>query len=311
MEVFLYSFNGISPIFIVILLGIFLQRLGFFSEKTKDEMVKLVFYVGTPALIFDSVASASLYESFNPRFISFILIAIFVLIALVIALCFFIKDNFKKAAVVQLGFRSNFAIVGMPLAKYLLDESGVSETAVLLSFVVITYNVMVSVILSYYTGKEKNFKAMLTNIVKNPLIIGTVSGLIFAVLQIPIPKFISSSLDIVGQTAMSVGLLVLGATITLKGFKENGFYILYAVFLRNILSPILFIFAAILLGFRGNEVIITAILSAAPAAVNCFVMAKKMGADAEISAFGVSFTSVFSLFSIFLSVYLIKLFGIA
>ena len=309
MEVFLYTFNGVSPVFVVILLGVFLQRLGFFSEKTKDELVKLVFYVGTPALLFNSVASASLYEAFNPRFVSFILISILLLIALIIALCFFIKDKAKKAAVIQLGFRSNFAIVGMPLAKYLLPESGVSQTAVMLSFVVITYNVMVSIILSYYTGKERNLKAMFTSIIKNPLIIGTAAGLIFAVLQIKNPKFIVSSLDIVGQTAMSVGLLVLGATITLKGFVENRFYILYSVFLRNIMSPLLFVTAAVLLGFNENELIITAIMSAAPSAVNCFVMAKKMGADAEITAYGVSFTSVFSMFSIFLSVYLIKLFG--
>jgi len=311
MDIFLYAFNGVSPVFIVILLGIFLQKLKFFSEKTKDELVKLVFYVGTPALIFNSVSSANLYESFNLNFISFILIAILILIALVIALCAFIKDNAKKAAVIQIGFRSNFAIIGMPLAKYLLDEAGVSETAVLLSFVVITYNIMVSIVLSYYTGKERNFKAILLNILKNPLIIGTAAGLLFAVLQVKIPKFLVSSLDIVGQTAMSVGLLILGATITLKGFRENGFYIMYAVFIRNFLSPLLFITSAVLLGFRGNEVIITAILSAAPAAVNCFVMAKKMGADAEISAFGVSFTSVFSILGVFLAVYLIKSLGYA
>ena len=311
MEVFLYSFNGVSPVFVVILLGVFLQRLNFFSEKTKDELVKLVFYVGTPALIFDSVSSSNLYESFNSHFVGFILISILILTALIISLCFFIKDKAKKAAVIQIGFRSNFAILGIPLAKYLLDEAGVSETAVLLSFVVITYNIMVSIILSYYTGKEPSLKSVLLSVIKNPLIIGTVAGLLFAILQIPIPKFIDSSLDIVGQTAMSVGLLVLGATISLKGFRENGFYIMYAVFLRNFLSPSLFLTAAILMDFRGNELIITAILSAAPAAVNCFVMAKKMGANADISAFGVSFTSVISMLSIFLSVYLIKLFGLA
>ena len=56
---------------------------------------------------------------------------------------------------------------------------------------------------------------------------------------------------------------------------------------------------------------VLAIMSASPAAVNCFAMAKQMGVSAEISAYGISISSVLSVFSIFISVYLIKFFGLA
>ena len=311
MDVFLYSFNGIAPIFSVILIGMLINKLGFFSEKTKQEIIKLIFYVGTPALLFKSVASAELYSLFNFNFILFIWTMIAVLIVFSIIACLIIKDKLKKAAVIQIAFRSNIAIIGLPLAKSLLDSQGVAKMAVAMPFAVILFNVLAVAILSYYTEKKQKISSVILSIIKNPLIISTFSGLIFAFFKIPIPTFISGTLDIIGETAASMGLLILGATITITGLKENKLPITIAVFLRNFFSPFLFLTAGALLGFRGDEMIILAIISSAPAAINCFVMAKQMGADADISAFGVSFTSIFSIISVFTSIYLLKILCLA
>ncbi len=310
MVLFVETINHVLPVFLIIFLGMFLNRLRFFSETTKDEIVRLVFYVGTPALLFQAIASADLYRSFQPKLIVFLLSAILIYVFLLMLLCRNIKNPSKKAAVVQIGFRSNFAIVGMPLAMNLMAEEGVLMTAIALSFVVIVYNVTAVILLSYYGGKKGDYKALFANVLKNPLIIGTVLGLAWSLLQLPLPTILDKSLTTVGDIATSMGLLIIGATITVKGFRQNRAYILAALFFRNFLAPLLFLSAAILLGFRGDMLTITAILSGSPAAVNCFVMAKKMGADPDISAYGVSLSALFSIISIFVSVYCLKLFGL-
>ena len=101
MELFMYTLNGILPVFLVIFIGIFLNKLNFFSEKTKDEIIRLVFYVGTPCLIFSNVSKANFKEIFDIRFIVFTVLLIIALFFLMLALCFWIKDPSKKAAAVQ------------------------------------------------------------------------------------------------------------------------------------------------------------------------------------------------------------------
>lgn len=311
MPLFLETVHHILPVFVVIFLGMFLNKLRFFSPQTKDEIVRLVFYVGTPALLFRTIGLADLHQSFEPKLIVFFVCAILLYVALLIGLCTRVKDPSKKAAIIQIGYRSNFAIVGMPLAMNLMAEEGVLMTAIALSFVVIVYNTTAVVLLSYYGKKERNFKSLLLSVIKNPLIIGTLAGLVWSLLKLPMPILLDKSLETMGDIASSMGLLVIGATISLNGFQANRNYILTAVFFRNILAPLLFLTAAILLGFRGDYLMITAILSGSPAAVNCFVMAKKMGADPDISAYGVSLTALVSILSIFIAVYGLRLFGLA
>ncbi len=311
MALFWETVNHILPVFLLIFLGILLNSLKFFSPVTKDEMIKLVYYVGTPALLFHTVAKADLYQNFEPKLVIFFLCAILCYVALLILICSFIKDPKKKGAVVQIGFRSNFAIVGMPLAMNLMTERGVLMTAISLAFVAICYNVTAVILLSYYGNKEQRFSSLLIGVMKNPLIVGTVLGLFFSLCRIPLPSVLDNSLQMAGDIATSIGLLAIGASITVKGFQTNIFYIFFALFLRNILAPILFITTAVLLGFRGDALMITAILSATPAAVNCFVMAKKLNVDPDISAYGVSFSSLFSIFSILFAVYLLKFFALS
>ena len=311
MSLFRETTNAISPVFVVVFLGIFLNKIRFFSDVTKEEIVKLVYYVGTPALLFHTIAKADLSTTMNPKLLLFAITIILCYVFLLIALCTPIRDPKKKGAVVQIGFRSNFAIAGMPLAMSLMNEQGVFTMAIVLAFVTICYNVTAVILLSYYGNQSQKKSNLFVDVIKNPLIVGTVLGLLWSLFKLPLHPILDKSLGFAGDIASSMGLLIIGAHVTLKGFQSNRGYILLALFFRNVLAPALYLGAAILLGFRGNELIITAILSATPAAVNCFVMAKKLGVDSDISAYGVSLTALLSIGSIFICVYLLKLFGLA
>ena len=312
-QVFFYTLNGVLPIFLVIFLGVFLHRLGFFSPTVKSELTKLVFYVGTPCLIFRQIASTDLRAVVDLPFLVFLVSAIPALILLQWAVCFFIRDPKKKGAVLQLGFRSNCAIVGMPLAINLMSAEGVALTAFALSATIILYNVSAVIILSYYGGSERRLRPVLLNVLKNPLLISVVLGVIASLAGLPMDSgaFHYKALENLGTIASSIGLLIIGASITLKGFTDDRGLIFFSVFLRCVFSPICIIGTAILLGFRGDALLALVIVSATPSAINSYVMAKQMGVSESISAFGISFTSLFSLVSIFASVFILKASGLA
>lgn len=311
MTLFFETVNAITPVFMVMFLGVFLNKIRFFSETTKDEIVKLVYYVGTPTLLFHTVAKADLSTSLDGKLLFFVIGAILCYVFLLIGLCRGIRDPRKKGAVIQIGFRSNFAIAGMPLAMSLMDQQGVLTMAITVAFVTICYNVTAVILLSYYGNPSKKKSNLFLDVIKNPLIIGTALGLLVSLCKMPLHPILDKSLEFSGDIASSLGLLIIGANITLKGFQANRGYILLSVFFRNVLAPVLYLGSAILLGFRGDALIITSILSATPAAVNCFVMAKKLGVDPDISAYGVSLTALLSIGSVFVCVYLMKLLGLA
>ena len=313
LDVFLTTLVAILPVFLIIFIGTALSRLGFFPEEVRSGIVRLVFYVGTPALIIRQVGAADLRSAFEGKFILFVVGIILLEVLLMWALCFFIRDPKKKGAVIQIGFRSNFAIVGMPLAERLLSTEGVARTAITLSFTILVYNVMAVIVLSYYGGSDRRLKPVLLGILKNPLIWGVLIGLLITLTPIPMEsgQVHFEILKTLGYLASSAGLLVIGSSISLRGFLSDRGLILYSVLLRCLVAPAFVLGAAILLGFRGDALPTLAIMSATPAAVNCYVMAKKMGVDAGITAFGVSLTTVCSLFSVFLSIFLLRATGLA
>jgi len=250
MDLILQTLQSILPVFLVLLVGMLLRKIGWFSEQTRADVVKMVFYVGTPATIIKSVSSVDFGKTFDVRFIGCMVGLIVAVIFVDLLLCLWVKDRRIRGAMIQLGFRSNFAIIGMPLAQALLDADGVALTAVALSFAVIVFNVSAVIVLSVECGGEANLKKVLLNILKNPLIIATLIGLFCSICRVPFGPIVTGTLTNLGYIATCMGLIVIGASIRLSGFAEKKKYIFYSVFLRNLLAPLCIIGGGILFGFR-------------------------------------------------------------
>ncbi|MFA5561202.1 MAG: AEC family transporter [Eubacteriales bacterium] len=312
-EVFWNTATGVLPAFLVIFIGAFLHRLGFFGKQTKDDIIRLIFYVGTPALIIRQLVAADFSRLFNPRFLLYLLLISLLLVALAIALSWFIKDPRKKGAVVQIAFRANIAIIGLPIAAGLMDAQGVSLMALSLALMIPLYNILVVIILSHYGTPGQRLGQTLLNIARNPLILAVVVGILLKWSGIPMggTSVQYQVLNYLGQIAQVMGLLVIGTEIKLRGMRADRGYVLYSIFLRNVLSPVLLLVPAIWLGFRGNELLVLAVIGAAPPAINCYVMAKQMGVCTNVTAYSISLSTLVSIFSVFVSVFVLHAAGLA
>ena len=121
---FLYSFNAVAPIFLIVLVGVVLKRIDFVNDNFLDISEKLVFKVALPIMLFLEVANGSLSELADGRLIAFCVITVtasFVIVSLLAVLC--IRDTTKRGAFVQGMCRSNFAILGVPLADNMFGEA--------------------------------------------------------------------------------------------------------------------------------------------------------------------------------------------
>ena len=218
------------------------------------------------------------------------------------------RDRRAAASMIQGIFRGNFLLFGLPLALNMFGEEGVLPTALLLPVAIPLYNILAVVILTHFGSGEKGLaiKPMLMGIIRNPLIIASVLGLLIGLLPVSFPEFLSAALEDIGATATPLALMMLGAQFDLSKLKGNLKKALACTAVRLLLVPGVVVTLAVLLGFRGPELGAIFILFCAPTAVSSYVMAQNMGADGDLAGQLVVLTTIFSGITLFAQTALLK-----
>ena len=312
----LYSINAVVPIFIIVLLGGILKNTGFLDDVFFAKSEKLVFKISLPAMLFLEVASADPGEAFDPKLIFFCLAGVFILFFALLALVpLFVKDNSRRGAIIQGVYRSNFAILGVPLAVNMFGDAGSRTVATIMPFTIIPFNVLAVIVLSVFAPDDKKltlkqlFKKIVMNIVTNPLIIGVVLALPF-MLWLPVPAIMHKSLTYLSNTTMALALMSLGANFSRSGLKGRLGLSVTAALLKTVAAPILAMAAAIPMGFRNEQLGAILILFGAPTAVSSYIMAKGMGSDHELAGQIILFSTTLCIVTLFIGIFLLKQFGL-
>lgn len=318
MENLLFTLNAILPIILPILLGYGLKRLHFYSDTFLTEANKLVFKVLIPILLFSNLYLADLTQ-INWAFVGYAALAIVVLFLIGMIVVIFIPNRKQKGVVLQAAFRSNYAIIGIPLATALGGAVAGAEASVVAAVSVPLFNILAVVALSIYDhedGQKISLKNILFKIVTNPLILGVFCGLVVCGITMGINsvpgndvvgflneylKFIPDTISTLGKMATPLALIVLGGKFEFKAVKALWRQITVAVALRLVIAPTLFLIIAYFLGFKGStQFAILIALFASPIAVSSAPMAAQMGQDEELAGQIVVWTSALSAFSLFI-----------
>ena len=98
------------------------------------------------------------------------------------------------------------------------------------------------------------------------------------------PNFIVQTLDLIGRAALGVGILAVGAAIKPRRLFNTSSAMWFGVLARAICGPIIFLIGAQYVGLRPLEQAVGVIIMATPAASNGYILAKKMGGDADLYA---------------------------
>lgn len=310
---FIFSINCVLPVFIIILFGYFLKKQNFLDKETINKLNSLSFNFAIPFLLFRDIYNSTINNIIDLKFLSYALISTIVIYILVwIGAKIFIKDNPLVGAFVQGCFRGNYAIIGLSLISNILGAEKISKAALITTFVIPLYNILAVIVLTF-TSKNKdknNIKSAFMNILKNPLIIGIVCGLPFSIFGIELPTFAYNSVNYMAQLATPLALLAIGGSITFSSMKTNLKLSLSATFIKLILVPIISIWIATLVGITNpDDLLILYVLYASPTAINSFIMASKMGADEDLAANIVLLTTICSVITFTLGVYIFKLTG--
>ena len=189
MESLKLSFEAVMPIFLLMLLGYFLKWKKVADKACFDAMNRLVFKVFLPVLLFYNIYQTELEQAFDWKLIAFAaagILGIFLIGSLLVPLL--TRDNARRGVMLQGLFRSNYAILGLPLVNYICGSTAVASAMV--AVVIPMFNVLAVVSLERYRGGNVNFRKLFRGVVTNPLIIGCATGALFLALDLQMPAFL-------------------------------------------------------------------------------------------------------------------------
>ena len=317
LESFTYSFNTIAPIFVIVVIGAILKKTNFVNEGFLSVCDKLVFKICLPCLLFQDIATANIAESLDIGFIIFCMIAVTVT---AFVPCFIlpilIKDKAKCGAFAQGLFRSNSAILGVTLAANMFGDAGVSVIAMVLPFTITLYNVYAVIILTVFAPSDSKMSPreltahILKTVVSNPLISAIVLALLWQLVPIALPNAVDKSLTYLADLAMPISLISLGASFNASALRGRLGLAIGSSVCKTVVLPAVAVAAAVLFGFRGIDLGVVFILFGGPAAVSSYIMAKQMKSDHELAGQILLISTLMSVVTLFLGIFLLKQTGL-
>ena len=312
MENFIFSINVTIPIFLVMVLGYILRKINFLTEEFVRVANRYVFVVALPALLFKDISAADVKQEMNPTFFLYCMIVTIVIFFAVWGIAAFcVKDKKMVGAFAQAGARGSAAVLGIAFVENICGEAGM--TPLMIVAAVPFFNILSVIILVFNSNTDKKeygkIKNAVVNIAKNPIIIGIIVGLVFSLIDIELPAIFNRTVDYVARTATPIALLVVGAGFEFgEAIRKIGPAI-GASFIKLIGLPLVFLPIAYKIGFEPSEMVAILIMLASPTTVSCYIMAKNMDNDADLTSNVIVITTLFSSVTLTLWIFVLRSLG--
>ena len=300
--------RAILPIFLITAAGYAAKRAGLIREEEVSRFNALAFKVFLPVMCFYNVYTSELSSALRPGLMLFTALAVLGVYALSFLYAHvFVKERSRRGVVIQGLYRSNYVILGLPLAAGLTQDGDIGVAAVMGAVVVPIFNVLAVITLEVYNGTRPDWRKLLRNIATNGLIIGNVLGILVLLLKLKLPSPVEAALRDMARVASPLMLFLLGAFFRFRGLLSHWKDLIAVCLGRLVLIPALVLSLAVALGFRGVELITLLAVFASSTAVSSFTMAQQLGGDAPLAGDIVVATSALASFSLFGRSFLFKM----
>ena len=313
MDNLVFSLNATVPIFLMMVLGLFFNKIGWMDEEFANKMNKFVFRMPLPVLLFGDLAVVDIKEAWDTKFVIFCFIITLISITIAIGISCLLKDRNIQGEFIQAAYRSSAALLGIAFIQNIYGNSGQAPLMIIGS--VPLYNIMAVVVLAFFQPGQSGIdgavlKKTLKGIVTNPIILGIVAGLLWSLLGIPIPKILNKTVSGIGATATPLGLMAMGATFNFRQALGKKKPVFAAAFLKLVGWCALFLPLGVALGFRQEELVAILIMLGSATTVSSFVMARNMGHEGVLSSGVVMLTTLLSGFTITGWLWILRSFGL-
>ena len=296
--------------FIYIVIGVIIKRTGMMNDSENRRFNKILFTFFYPVLMFDNIYSADISEIIDVKLIAFALGFITLIVLAVCAVVVRIeKNDAARGAMIQAIYRSNFVIMGVMVVQNIFGRSGLPTASMLVTFVVPFYNLIAVLVLERFRGGKADIRTAAVNVIKNPLILGALAGVLFSATGAEMP---AAAADIIGGMSAAttpMAMIMLGVSFDPSAITAKRKNILICLAGRLVVIPMIGLPIAALAGFRGPAFVTLLIMMASPTAVSSYPMAIAMDSDGEIAASAIMISTPLSCLTLFVWLLVFKNMG--
>ena len=307
---FLVSVEAVFPMVVLLIIGILVKRAGIVSIEENRHFNRMIFVVFFPVMMFSNLYGIDLKKTMDWSIVIYGVISISIVVLVSIPFVMKIeKTQESRGAMIQAIYRSNFVIMGLPMVANFYGHGNLAVTAMMVSVIVPFYNVLAVVILETFRGGKIRPMNIVKQIIRNPLIIGGIAGVLAAVTELKLPAPVESLVDEMGVVATPMALVILGISFDFSSIGKCRRNLVINVIGKLVVVPGIFLTLAAILGFRDIEFVTLIAMLATPASVSSFTMAESMGSDSQLAGNSVIISSVVSCFTIFMWIFIFKTAG--
>ncbi len=285
------------PDFSLILIGYLVCRFTPLNRPVWAQVEQLVYFLFFPVLLFQSIVKSPL----DIGAAGHVVLAGWALglggIALAYSVPYWpgVRHHFaarQHAGSAQIAFRFN-SFIGLALADKLAGAPGLALVALLIGVSVPLMNIG-----AVWPMARHGQRGFVAELVRNPLIIGTASGLVANLAGFHIPTWLEPSVSRIGGASLALGLMAAGAGMQLSALNHAKLLAAALLLIRHLLMPLWALGLAWLFGLSALQATILLLFSALPTASSCYVLAARMGYDGAYVAALVTVSTVLGMVSL-------------
>lgn len=303
---------GVLPIFLITIIGSFIRRKWLTSEEFWQGLEKLSFFILFPAMLFSNVYHLDLAATDSFR----LLIALVVsnIIVSLLVLYYQSKQHYDRPQFTSLfqGATRYNNYIFFALSDALFGETGLAIVSVISPYMIILTNVTSVMCFVHYVPKDSKRASlrrwvflMAKSVLVNPLVLASVMGLIFNYWQIELNMGVEKTINSFSASALTIGILIVGASFKFTVQPENINLIAVASFIKLIVTPIVTFLILWIMAVGGVAKSVGILFSCLPCASSAYILSRQLGGDTDTMSSIITFTAIFSVFSLSVLVYIL------
>lgn len=296
MDTFWKMANTQSVLFIYIVVGYYCRKRGIFDDHMRDKLTDFTIQITLPFMVFESFHMEFSLEALKRGGLALTIAIVMAVLALAAGKVLYRGFPPEEKSILQYGtLVTNSGFAGLPVVQGTYGSEGLFLGSL---FIIPTRVLMWSAGISLFE-REGNRWERAKKVLLNPSIIAVELGLVRMILQIPLPGFLDSALEHVGDCTSPLAMALVGAILAdvevKQVFEVKAFYL---VLVRQIVLPGLCLAALKALNVDGLTTGVSVALSGMPIGSTTAILAQKYGADAQFASKCVFISTLSSLVTV-------------
>lgn len=269
--------EGFLTIAVVVALGMLLARAKILDEPGLRTLQSVAFYLASPALLFTVLQDSDVADLFSGNLLAIVGGVVATVVCTLVVSRLQHRDAGSTVVATMCSSYCNAGNLGVPIAFYVLGDTALVAPVLLLQLVVLQ-PLALTVLDAVASPTKMPLRQALTRPLRNPITIASLTGVLFAVLELDTPPVVHDPLELVGGLAVPGMLLAYGAALYLGPLPGRGVPATdlgVAVGLKLVVQPVAAYAVGVAVGLDHAALLAVTVISALPTAQNVFVIATR------------------------------------